>query len=679
MIATADYLAAVQALPFGKRLPNAVYLLDLDDARIPHLLRAACRELRRRFEIGPEFNLLKFHHPIPKVSFLSYPSFFEDAHPSLHASVSIDLVSGRIRRDDYRTRANPPILHRKDTFIPFDHEAFAKFRSLTEAEETAGLLADTARIGFRLNWERALQERGVELRGHRLVEAVGGREKDAAPRNLADVVVERHRTAIARTEVSKPVKMVLEAAQLRSGETLFDYGCGLGGDIAALDAMGHAVSGWDPVHAPARPKAQSDVVNLGFVLNVIEDPAERVDVLLDAWALARRLLVVSVLMSGQEGYDDIRPCGDGVITSRKTFQKHFEPAEIQALIEDTLHGEAIPVAWGIYFVFRQFADQHDFLASRTKRYLDWESLSRRLGLYRAIKAARDPYETHRELLDDFWQTAIALGRVPRTEEFDRLEAVREACGSVPKAIALFVERFGQATFDAARVKRREDTLVYVAASRLRKRIPFAQLSQRLQRDIRSFFGSYPEAEKQALDVMFAAGDVDELALAVQQLGFGWWDAQEQQFTVHRSLLDELPAILRVYVECAARLFGNPRETDLIKFHLRSRKLTFQTYDDFDGAPFPELRMRIKIDLPRMFVTVLEQRHVSERQILYFKERFVGADHPGRVRMEQVSERLKTLGFDRNTIGYGPTRQEFEEMLRQRNLDWALRKKPTRAG
>ena len=112
--------------------------------------------------------------------------------------------------------------------------------------------------------------------------------------------------------------------------------------------------------------------------------------------------------------------------------------------------------------------------------------------------------------------------------------------------------------------------------------------------------------------MFAAGDVDELALAVQQLGFGWWDAAEQQFTVHRSVLDELPVILRVYVECAARLFGNPSEADLIKFHQRSQKLKFQLYDDFEGSPFPELRLRIKIDWPKLFVTVLDQRHAKEQ-------------------------------------------------------------------
>jgi len=63
------------------------------------------------------------------------------------------LVTGKIRRDDYRGRANLPILHRKETFLPPEHPLHDKFAKLTRQEEAAGLLDDTARIGFRLNWE----------------------------------------------------------------------------------------------------------------------------------------------------------------------------------------------------------------------------------------------------------------------------------------------------------------------------------------------------------------------------------------------------------------------------------------------------------------------------------------------------------------------------------------------
>lgn len=667
---------ALASLEYGKRLPTAIYVWDEDGGHLPAVLQGVCRELRRRLELDGPFNVIKFHTDRAKVSFLSYPTFIADPHPALEESVIVDLVTGAVRRDHYGARANPPILHRKEAFLPPGHPKARLFGRLTAEEERAGLLTETSRIGFRLNWEKLMAERGYRLAGHRLVRAesddgVGGTLPAATARGGRSVRVERHRTALVRGEISKPVKLLLECGQLRAGETLFDYGCGHGTDVRALGALGYAASGWDPVHAPEGALQAAPVVNLGFVLNVIEDPAERVEVLHAAWKLAGRLLVVSTLVRGQEAYADFQCFGDGVLTSRNTFQKYFEPAEIQALIEDSLGVEAIPVALGIYFVFRDVAEGQDFLSQRTQRYLDWEILSGRLGLRGVLRQRKDPYLAHRELLDEFWQAAVALGRIPREGEYDRIAEVRRACGSVPKAMALFVERYGQQAFEAARLKRREDTLVYVAAARLRRRVPFTKLSPRLQRDIQSFFGSYPEAERQAMDVMFAAGDVDELALAVARLGFGWWDEQERQFTIHRSLLDDLPVILRIYAECGARLFGNPREADLIKFHLRSRKLTFQHYDDFDGSAFPELKLRIKIDLPRMFVTVFDQARFGERQILYFKDRFVAPGHPGRSRWEQVGRRLRALGFDPETIGHGPPREAFARLLDERGLKWDL--------
>ena len=657
---TTEYRKALDTLPYGKRLPGAVYLLDpVEDSRITSLLRITVAELRKRLEIDLSFNLLKFHTASPKISFLAYPDFEKDPHPALVEAVIVDLVTGKIRRDDYRGRANLPILHRKETFLPPEHPLREKFAKLTRQEEIAGLLDDTARIGFRINWNRILSAKGLGFKGHRLVEIDSvNAEKPSEPKKK----IHRHKTALVRREISKPIKTLLELGQLRRGESFFDYGCGYGGDVEALGKLGYESAGWDPVHAPDFPKKKSDVVNLGFILNVIEDPAERVDALVDAWKHAKRIMLVSTLIAGQEAYNDIQTYGDGVITSRDTFQKYFEPAEIQSLIEDSLHAEAIPVGLGIYLVFRNVADLHDFLAQQSRRFIDWESLSRKLGLLRALKSKRDPYDTHRELLDAFWESVLELGRMPREEEFDRLAEVRQACGSLPRGLQLFIDRFGEPTFNAARQRRKEDLLVFIAAAQLRHKIPFNQLSPRLQRDLRSFFGSYANAEEKARELMFAAGDEDELELAVSELDFGYLDSNEGHFTFHRSLLDELPVILRVYVECAARLYGNPREADLIKIHLHSRKLTFHYYKDFEKAPLPELLTRIKIDLKRLFVTVIDHTIGAEHQLLFFKERFLAKDHPERPKMNRFSSKLRKLGLREKTIGYGPTKEKWEEFV-----------------
>ena len=75
--------------------------------------------------------------------------------------------------------------------------------------------------------------------------------------------------------VSKPVKSLLEYGLLRPGTTFFDYGCGRGADFRGLQGLGYEADGWDPVFRRDAGKRESDLVNLGYVLNVIEDSAER--------------------------------------------------------------------------------------------------------------------------------------------------------------------------------------------------------------------------------------------------------------------------------------------------------------------------------------------------------------------------------------------------------------------
>lgn len=199
---SAEYRLALDALRYGKRLPGAVYLIDPgEDQRIPSLLRITVAELRKRLGIDPAFNLLKFHTASPKISFLSYPDFEKYPHPALAEAVIVDLVTGKTRRDDYRNRANPPILHRKETFLPPEHPLHRKFYKLTRQEEAAGLLEDTARIGFSINWERILAKKGLGFKGHRLIEvsASSSPAVPVAPRKK----IQRHKTALVRREISR--------------------------------------------------------------------------------------------------------------------------------------------------------------------------------------------------------------------------------------------------------------------------------------------------------------------------------------------------------------------------------------------------------------------------------------------------------------------------------------------
>ena len=733
----AEYRNCVGLIPFGKCLPTAVYVFREVGSDFGAELNQLIAMLAVRYELGEQFNVIKFRTDELKVSFLSYPNFMEDSHPALHHAVTIDLVSGKARHTDYAANLNPPILHRKERFLPLNHPRQEEFAALTQAEEVAGLYEHTATIGFKLNWDRLLAEKGLFIVGHTLEQ----REVENQPTLNPSPFVERHRTALTRYELSKPVKSLLEYGLLKSGTTFFDYGCGQGSDVRGLQGLGYEAAGWDPVHHAAVPKREADIVNMGYVLNVIEDPAERIESLVDAHRHAKRLLVVSGLIRETVESDRATQYRDGVLTQRNTFQKFFEQQELQQYIEDALESTAVPVALGVFYVFRNPEDQQDFLSARSRRMIDWTQISARLGLggprnnwknlyaahtelldafgkialglgrlpeltefnqlpeiierlgsakraLRAFVQGGSPdrldweeirgrfgigqpakrqweilYEGNRELLDAFWSLMLQLGRLPEPEEFTQAGELREKVGSSKQALRLFIHKGGSEEVKQAAENRRRDLLVYVALANLRKRVPFGHLSLSLRADIRAFFGNYTRALEKGVELLYAAGDSGEIELACEDLKIGWQD--EQALYLHRSMLPELPAVLRTYLGCATSLFGDATQADVIKLHKESGKATFLVYDDFEGKPLPELRQRIKVNLRTRWVQVFD--HSTDGQLLYFKERFVSASHPKRAEMETFSGKLRKLGL-LDTAIFGPTKKGLAELREKAGLN-----------
>jgi hypothetical protein len=114
-------------------------------------------------------NLIKLHRQSGKVSYLVYPDFETDSHPSIQRSVELSLRTREIDCFDYTASSNPPILHRKQTYLTADHPLYANFARLTQQQEKHGLLDDAATIGTKDGWQARLDATGFVLRGHRLV------------------------------------------------------------------------------------------------------------------------------------------------------------------------------------------------------------------------------------------------------------------------------------------------------------------------------------------------------------------------------------------------------------------------------------------------------------------------------------------------------------------------------
>ena len=66
--------------------------------------------------------------------------------------------------------------------------------------------------------------------------------------------------------------------------------------------------------------------------------------------------------------------------------------------------------------------------------------------------------------------------------------------------------------------------------------------------------------------------------------------------------------------------------------------------------------------------VFDHSKGPKTQILYFKERFLASDHPSRPTMEKFSAKLRKLGFDPATVGFGPDKQTFQNLLAEARLD-----------
>ena len=75
---------------------------------------------------------------------------------------------------------------------------------------------------------------------------------------------------------------------------------------------------------------------------------------------------------------------DGVMTSRNTFQKYYAQEELKEYIEATLGTKALPVASGVFFVFKDEEAEAQFTFRRYRRAPRRE----RTRIHRKSKAER---------------------------------------------------------------------------------------------------------------------------------------------------------------------------------------------------------------------------------------------------------------------------------------------------
>lgn len=652
----------------GKRVGEHLYLHVSSLSLLPPKWRELIGTATTQARLTPEdhFNVVKIHRLFDELSLLSYPDFFSDSFPALARSWRIHLSRKTTVFRTYEESRNPPILHRKELLLPPEDPRVPEFKVLTEAAESIGLFEDPNRIGFREHWHALISQRGYTLQDNQFIPLANTASEALDIPEPQSSDIRRHLTALTRSNFSAPVQALSRHGLISTETTFFDYGCGRGDDVRGLIASGIDATGWDPHYAMGEEKRVADAVNLGFVINVIEDLTERVDALKGAYACTRGVLAVAAMLSS-DARPEGRQYGDGYLSSRNTFQKYFTQAQLRDFIEHTLDESAIASGPGVFFIFRDKDLEQRFLAKRyghkaqTVLSRGWIHERPRKEPRQRVDRALQLFEANRPVLDRLWRRVLELGRPPDRMELDTeaLGEIDEKLGSLAKALKLVIARNEPTEAERSRAARVSDLLVLFALQQFQKRKPYTHLEPGLQRDVRYFFGNYATAQDTARHVLFGIGNleaIDQACREAAEKGYGWLE-EGHSLQLHASLLERLPTLLRIYVECATVLYGDISEFDLIKIHIRSGKITLMKFEDFVNSPLPRLQQRVKVKLRELDMDIFTYGGDYPSTLLYYKSRYINEEFPRYAEQIAFEEALESLGIH-DLGGFGPSEADF---------------------
>lgn len=429
-----------------------------------------------------------------------------------------------------------------------------------------------------------------------------------------------------------PVRQSLRDHIIRPELSVLDYGCGRGQDVNRLGRMGIAVRGWDPYFAADTPLEKRDVVLLTYVLNVIEDSIERRATLERAWSLAEGAIVVSSRLQWEVNSLNGTTSGDGILTSRNTFQHFYSPRELRQVVEEVTGRRCVSPVPGVVYAFRNDEDRFAYLARGTIADYEWaRSQDYSAAVAEVVsfteKRGRPPLfeEIPAELLP-------LLGTLSRRTILDLVNK-----GASPERVA---EGFKRTTLD---------TLLYLGTSIFNGRASFNALPLGVQADIKSCFKSYREACARADRLLSKIRD-DKYIRGAMQNSPGKLTATA--LYVHRRAVPKVPVVLRLYEHCGFVAAGRPDGWNILKLDHRGRRVSWSSYPDFDKHPHPTLDWTYGVDMTSLNSNFQRFGDRSNRPLLHRKEEFLAPEDPdlAKYRRLTAAEVRAGLYLNPNMIG-----------------------------
>lgn len=634
---------------------SAIYLLEPSEQKLIHLARSFISD-------NCQWNVIKIDLKNKiKISFLNYEDFEQEAFPALLNSWQVDISTGVAKPKNYSSN-NPPVLHRKELLLPPNDDRVKIFRTLTLELEELGAFSNSIKIGTKKQWEAELKTLGIKTENHRIVPI----DKSFTGSALG-TKIDRQRTAISRNALSLPAKILFTSGVANENDTYLDYGCGRGDDVKFLKELGVKASGWDPHFSPKKDLlVMSDVVNLGFVLNVIEDPAERLEVLNNAFKLTKKCLCVSVMLNSQNSATNTIPYRDGHITSINTFQKFYNQHELENLLSKALNTPLIAGAPGVFLAFKDEAFEQEFLL---KRQLGITQIYEPHGLVSKIKERKESTKRALNVANNLARHILTFARKPSLEELPRYfrEQLDKSGLTYNKALNGASKLISEMDLKKAVVHKKEQLELFFAMYLFSGRPKYGDLSPSLKKDIKLHFGSLKKIEDNAKNLLFSLGKealIFNDAKEAEQNNLGV--LEENKFNFLMKHLDDLPVRLRGIISIAERLCGKIEGANLIRIHIETKKVTYLCVDGLATDALPKITNRTIVDLRQQSVRNFEHLSLGHEKILYQKSKFMHAGEKHFKTQKVFDEYLeKELDFD--FLGEGPRYQEFMLALTDKKI------------
>jgi DNA phosphorothioation-associated putative methyltransferase len=618
-------IARCQDSSVGKLLPSAFYVHTYALSSLDPILQDYERRARVT-QTTQQATLVKFSLDKPKISYLFYPDFNDVPHPVLTFSLVVDTLTLEYSEWDYQDSDNPPLLHRKETFVTPDYPHYEEFVHLTRLEVELGLLEQSRLIGTRQEWEQRLRQKKCTFVGHYLACPIDAHMSQT-------ITIDRHKAALLRKSLSRPVRLALEAGLFTSVETtFFDYGCGYGGDIERISEQGYSSLGWDPYYCPDNPCIAADIVNLGYVINVIEDHQERREALIKAWQLTQKVLIVSAQVLINDSNYGLVAYADGIITRRNTFQKYYEQEELKAYIDQVLNVDSIPIALGIYFIFRDANQAENF---RFSRFRSRATTPR-------IKGQLKDFADYEDLLTPLMDFFTQRGRLPVAGELANELELKAEFGTYRRAFKVILQATQAEDWEEITEKRRQDLLLYLAWREFNDHPDPKDFNPTLREDIKALFGGYKQACLIADIMLFSLRDLEKIAALSATIPVG--KKPNNSLIIHLSVLETLPTLLRLYEGCASQTIGRLERANIIKFSFDRARITYYYYPNFDSIPHPTLKTSMEVNLKNLQVRYRNFLDDQNPPILHEKDRIVMPNYPNYEKFARLTKQEKDRGL-----------------------------------